>query len=60
MFEFSASKYMYINNDRRSIPTYLLAYILTPIVKEIENGVEQGREVTTLNIIKQYNIIFFV
>ena len=53
MFEISASKDIKINkNDKRRIPTYLLANLLTLIIKELKNSVEQGRVVTTLNIIK--------
>ena len=33
------------------IQTYLLAYLLTPIVKKLKTSVEQGRVVTTLNTI---------
>ena len=33
---------------------YLLAYLLTLIVKEIKIRVEQGTVVTTLNIFKHY------
>ena len=51
MFESSVSKDMenQNNNDKRRIP----AYLLTLIVKESGVSVEQGRVVTTLNIIKQ-------
>ena len=52
MFEFSVSKDMKKKIDKRRIPTYLLAYLLTLIVKELKISVEQGRVVTTLNIIK--------
>ena len=53
MFEFSVSKDMKLNkNDKRRIPTYLLANLLTLIIKELKISVEQGRMVTTLNIIK--------
>ena len=53
MFEFSVSKDMKINNnDKRRILTYLLVNLLTLIIKELEISVEQGRVVTTLNIIK--------
>ena len=53
MSEFSVSKDMKKknNNVRRRIPTHLLAYLLTFIVKEMEISVEHGRVVTTLNII---------
>ena len=56
MFEFSVNKdkkkKIKNQNDKRRIPTYLLAYLLTLIVKELKISVEQGRVVTTLNIIK--------
>ena len=54
MFEFRVSKEYEKenNNDKRKIPTYLLAYLLTLIVKELTISLEQGRMVTTLNIIK--------
>ena len=50
MFEFSVGKDMKVtnNNDKRRIPTYLL----TLIIKELNISVEQGRVVTTLNIVK--------
>ena len=55
MFEFGVSKDMKkkFNNGKRRNPVYLLAYLLTLIVKELKINVEQGRVVTTLNIIKQ-------
>ena len=31
------------HNDKRKIPTYLLAYLLTLIIKELKISVEQGR-----------------
>ena len=40
------------NNDRRGIPTHLLAYLLTLIVKELKISVEQGRVVKAPNIIQ--------
>ena len=40
------------NNDKRRIPTYLLANLLTWIIKDLKINVEQGMVVTTLNIIK--------
>ena len=53
MFEFSVNKNIKkINNRKRRIPTYLLAYILTLIIKKLKISVEKGRVVTTLNIIK--------
>ena len=49
MFEFSVTKDIKINNnDKRRILTYLL----TLIIKELKTSVEQGRVVTTFNIIK--------
>ena len=54
MFGFSVGKDMenQNNNDKRRIPTYLLAYLLTLIVKELKISVEHCRVVITLNIIK--------
>ena len=54
MFEFSVSKDIKQKNniDKKIFPTYILAYILTPIVKELRISVEHGRVVTTLNLIK--------
>ena len=54
MFEFSVSKDMKKsnNNDERGIPSYLLVYLLTLLVKELKISVEQGRVATTLNRIK--------
>jgi len=44
------------NNDKRRIPPYLLIFqpsnSLALIVRELKSSVEQGRMVTTLNIIK--------
>ena len=40
------------NNDKRRLPSHLLAYLLTLIVKELKISVEQDRAVTTLNVIK--------
>ena len=55
MFESSVRKDMKKNsNDKRRIQMYLLAYLLTLIVKEIKIRVEQGTVVTTLNIFKHY------
>ena len=52
MFEFSVSKDTMINNnDKRRIPTYRLAYLLTLIIKESKVSVEQGTVITTLNVI---------
>ena len=48
-FEFSEDMK---KNDKQRIPTYLLAYLLTLIVKELKISVEQDRVVRTLNIIK--------
>ena len=39
-------------NDNKRIPTHLLAYLLTLIVKKLKTNVEQDRVVTTLNTIK--------
>ena len=53
MFEFSDSKDIYkLKNDKRRIPTYLLANLLMLIIKELKICVEQGTVVTRLNIIK--------
>ena len=38
-------------SDKRRITTYLLAYLLTLIIKKLKISVEQGRLVTTLNIL---------
>jgi len=40
------------NNDKRRIPTYLLALYLTLIVKKLKISIQKGRVVTTLNVIK--------
>jgi hypothetical protein len=55
MFELSVGKDMKEkkNNDKQRIPTYLLVYPLVLIVKELKIIVEQGRVVTTFNIIKR-------
>ena len=54
VFEFSVSKDMgkTINNDKRRIPAFLLAFLRTLVVKKLKVSVEQGKVVTTLNIIK--------
>ena len=56
MFEFSVSKDMEknkkIKNDKKRILAFLLACLLTLIVKELKMSVEQGKVVPTLNIIK--------
>jgi len=54
VFGFSISKNMkkQNNNDKRRIQTYFLALCLTLIVKELKISIEQGRVVTTLDIIK--------
>ena len=54
MYEFSVSKDIehQNNNDKRRIPAHLLAYLLTIFVKALKISVEQGRELTPLNIIK--------
>jgi hypothetical protein len=38
--------------DKKRISTYLLANLLTLIIKELKISVQQGTMVTTLNIIK--------
>jgi hypothetical protein len=49
MLKFSVSMDIKLNNDDiRRIPTYLL----TLIIKELKISIDQGRVVTTLNIIK--------
>ena len=55
MFEFSVSKdteKKKEKNNEKIISTYLLAYLLTLIDKELKISVEHGRLMTTLNIIK--------
>ena len=58
MFEFNGSRNMEKrkrksnNNDKRRMPSYLLAYLLTRIVKELKFSVEQNNMITTLYIIK--------
>jgi hypothetical protein len=55
MFEFSVSKDIkkwVNNNNKKRTPTYLVAYLLTLIVKELKISVKHGRVVTALNIIK--------
>ena len=48
MFEFSVSKDMKKNNnDKKRIPRYLLANLLTLIVKELKISFKQGKVVTT-------------
>ena len=37
---------------KKRVPTYLLAYLLTQIVKKLKISVEQRRVITTYNIIK--------
>ena len=54
MFEFSVNKDM--NKINKS--TYLLACLLALIVNQLKISVEEGRVVTTLNIIKTINIIY--
>ena len=53
-FEFSVSKDMenQNNNDKRRIPSHLIAYHLTVIVKELKTSVEHKWVVTTLNKMK--------
>ena len=50
IFEFIVNKEYEKNNynDDQKIPTHLLAYILTLIVKELRINVEQGRLAITL------------
>ena len=48
MFDFSVSKDMK-KNDKRRIPTYLLASLLTLIIKELNISAEQATVVTKLN-----------
>ena len=50
MFVFSVRKDSKNNNSNAK--KRILAYLLTLIVKELKISVEQGRVVTTLNIIK--------
>jgi hypothetical protein len=40
------------SNDKRRIPTHLLAYLPTIIIKKLKINTEQGRVVTILTIIK--------
>ena len=40
------------NSDNMRIPTYILAYLLTLIVKELKISAEKGRAITTFDIIK--------
>ena len=60
MFEFSVRKDMKTKtkNGKKRILAHLLAYLLTLIVKVLNINVEQGKVVTTLNIINPLNIIF--
>ena len=62
MFEVSVSKDMKkkYNNDKRRIPTYLLVYLLTLIVKELNISVEQGRVEITFKYNQTLNIKFSV
>ena len=59
MFQFSVSKDMKKNNDKRRFPTYLLANLLTLIIKELKISVEQCIVVTTLNLNK-HQIFYLV
>jgi hypothetical protein len=54
MFEFSVSKEMKKRGIIREVAVGKVAahLYLTPLVKELKISVEQGRVVTTLNIIK--------
>jgi hypothetical protein len=53
VFEFSVSKDLgkKNSNNKRRIPTYLLAYLLTLIVKKLKISVEQDRVVSTSSTI---------
>ena len=61
MFEFSVSRDKERKNDngRRRIPAYLIAYLLTLVVKGLRISVEQGRVVTILHVIK-HQILYLV
>ena len=61
MFEFSVSRDKERKNDngRRRIPAYLIAYLLTLVVKGLRINVEQGRVVTILHVIK-HQILYLV
>jgi hypothetical protein len=48
----SVSKDMKKKYDKRRIPTYLLANLLTLIIKELKISVEQGTVVATSNLNK--------
>jgi hypothetical protein len=49
------------NKDKRRIPTYLLANLLTLIIKELKISIEQGMVVTTLSLENtKYRILFSV
>ena len=54
MFEYSVSKDMEkkLQCKKRGFPTYLLVYLQKLIVKKLKICVEQGRVVTTIDIIK--------
>jgi hypothetical protein len=54
MFVFSVNKDSgkKINTHEKIILAFLLAHLLTLIVKKLKTSVEQGRAVITLNIIK--------
>ena len=54
MFEFSVRKDMrkINNNGKMRFLAYLLTYLLTLIVVELGSSVEQGRVVTTPNVIE--------
>ena len=54
MFESSVSGYENQNKTmiKKRTSAYVLSYLLTLIVKELEISVEQSRVVTILNIIK--------
>ena len=57
MFEFSVNKNMIKNIDKRRIPTYLLAYLLTIIAKKLKIIVEQGR-VVLFSVVNQSSTNF--
>ena len=53
MFEFSVSKHMKrrrSKSDNMRIPTFILTYLLTLIVKELKISVEQGRVVRASSV----------
>ena len=54
MFEFSVIKQVkkISISDNLRFPAYILAYLPTLIVKELKISLEDGRVVTSLNLIK--------